>query len=65
MTLDDLTHEVRNGVNGAQGALELCDKKSCPLGLGKVEVIMEIRHHLNRIDRAMRMYVSYQEFKSS
>jgi len=64
MTLDDLAHDVRNGVLGAEGALLLCDTGKCPLGLGRVQVIMEIRHHLNRIDRALRVYVSYQESKS-
>lgn len=61
MTLDDLAHEVRNGIVGAQGALKLCDKKDCPLGLGRVEVVMEIKHQLNRIDRAIRVYVASQK----
>jgi nitrogen-specific signal transduction histidine kinase len=62
VTLEDLAHEIRNGVAGAKGALTLCNKGDCPLGLGRVEVIQEIKHHLNRIDRAMRVYVSNQRF---
>ena len=62
MTLDDLAHEIRSGVLGAKGALTQCARVDCPLVFGKIEVTQEIKHHLNRIDRAMRVYVSYQEF---
>lgn len=62
MTLDDLAHDVRNGVANALGVLKLCEKhEKCPLGLGRVEVVQEIKHHLNRIDRAMRVYVASQK----
>ena len=63
MILDDLVHEVRNGVQGAKGALLYCNKDDCPMGYGRVEVIQEIKHHLNRIDRAMRMYVAAEKAK--
>ena len=59
--LSELVAEVRNGVLGAKGALRLCRKRDCPLGLGAVQVDMEIKHHLSRIDRALRVYVAQQK----
>ena len=52
MTLDDLAHEVRNGLGGIKLAIRHCDK-DCPNLFHKTEVRQTIVHNCNRIERAL------------
>jgi nitrogen-specific signal transduction histidine kinase len=67
MTLDDLVHEIRNGLQGIKLATKHCEK-NCPQVFHNVEVRIEIKHHANRIERALKVYEAdkrLQHFESS
>ena len=63
MTLDDLAHEVRNGLQGIKQATNYC-KSECPKTFHSVEVRTEIKHHANRIERALKVYEASQKLRS-
>jgi len=63
MSVDDLSHEIRNSTAGIRHALRHC-KLDCPQSLGNLQVRQEIKHHVNRIERALNLYVSNQRFNS-
>ncbi len=58
MTLDDLAHDVRNGILGVKDAVKNCKEHSCPLGMRNLEIIQEVSHHCNRIERSLKVYVA-------
>ena len=62
MKLDDLAHEIRNGLQGIKQATNYC-KKNCPKTFHNVEVRAEITHHANRIERALKVYVAAEKTK--
>jgi nitrogen-specific signal transduction histidine kinase len=62
MKLDELAHEIRNGIQGIKQATNYC-KKSCPQTFHSVEVRTEITHHANRIERALKVYESYKKLQ--
>lgn len=62
MTLDDLAHDIRNGLQGIKQATNYC-KRDCPQTLHNVEVRTEIMQHANRIERALEVYVASQGTK--
>ena len=62
--LDDLCHEIRNSVQCAKDALRMCYKHDCPLGLGQMAVQSDLKHYLNRIERALNDYISSEKLGS-
>ena len=55
MKLDDLAHDVRNGLAGIKMALRYCERE-CPRTFHRIEVRQEIKMHCSRIERAFKIY---------
>ena len=61
---DSLAHEIRNSIAGIKLALRRCDDE-CPKAFHNVTVRQKIVHNVNRMERALKVYVSSKRFKSS
>ena len=61
--LDDLEHEVLNATTSMRLATNRCEQHRCPLGFHNLKVVQDLRHHISRIERAMKVYVASQKTK--
>jgi hypothetical protein len=59
MTVDDLAHDIRNGLLGVKDAVKRCKEHHCPLGMRNLEILQEVSHHCARIERALKVYVAH------
>lgn len=64
ISLRSLEDDVLGGTTGVKQALLHCDK-DCPKTFHNIEVRQTILHHLSRIERALKVYVSHQKSQSA
>ncbi len=58
-----LEDDVLNGVSGVYEAIKGCKGQRCKLGMRNLEIIVEVKHHLARIERSLKVYVNAKKAK--